>query len=158
MTLEIERKFLVTPGAWRPEPGRGVRLRQGYLSDDPARTVRVRVAGDLGLITVKGITRGISRLEFEFPIPIAEAEQLLNQLCAHPLIEKLRYRESYGGWTWDIDVFEGENAGLVVAEVELPSLLATVALPSWVGREVSDDPRYFNSNLARHPFTGWGDD
>ncbi|MES2304329.1 MAG: CYTH domain-containing protein [Gemmatimonadota bacterium] len=158
MAHEIERKFLIVPGAWRPDPARGMAVRQGYLSHDPARTVRVRVTGTQGFITIKGITRGISRLEFEYPIPVTDAEALLAKLCIRPLIEKRRYRELYGGWTWEIDVFEGENAGLIVAEVELPTELTTVTLPSWVGREVSDDPRYFNSNLARHPYSLWGSD
>ncbi|MES2125234.1 MAG: CYTH domain-containing protein [Gemmatimonadota bacterium] len=158
MAHEIERKFLIVPGAWRPDPAKGLVVRQGYLSHDPARTVRVRVAGAQGFLTIKGMTRGISRLEFEYPIPVADAEQMLDTLCLHPLIEKKRYREWYGGWHWEIDVFEGENAGLIVAEVELPTEVATVALPSWVGREVSDDPRYFNSNLARHPYSAWSSD
>lgn len=156
MGTEIERKFLVSPGAWSPDPARGVRFRQGYLSTDPIRVVRVRVAGDAGALTIKGRTEGISRLEFEYPIPVEDATIMLDRLCPRPLVEKRRYRESYADRTWEIDVFEGDNAGLVVAEVELPSPTTPIALPPWVGREVSDDPRYFNSNLARHPFTQWG--
>lgn len=156
MSREIERKFLVIPGAWRPNPARGTHYRQGYLSSDPARTVRVRVAGNQGYLTVKGLTRGIERLEFEYPIPQADAEQLLDQLCPRPWIEKRRYHESYGGWIWEIDIFEGDNAGLIIAEVELTSASAPVVLPSWVGREVSDDPRYFNSYLTGHPYSTWG--
>lgn len=158
MANEIERKFLVTPGTWRPDPARGTAYRQGYLSIDPARTVRVRIAGDLGFLTIKGLTRGIARLEFEYPIPLADAEELLKRLCTRPLIEKRRYREAYGGRVWEIDIFEGENTGLILAEVELSSALDPIALPSWVGREVSQDPRYYNSNLSRHPYSAWSDD
>ena len=155
MAHEIERKFLVTPGAWRPDPARGTRLRQGYLSSDPARTVRVRIAGDAAFLTIKGLTRGIQRLEFEYAIPVVDAAIMLDQLCHRPLVEKVRYREPYEGHIWEVDIFEGDNAGLVVAEVELPSATTPVALPHWVGVEVSGDPRYFNSNLVLHPFTAW---
>lgn len=150
------RRFLVLPGAWRPDSTPGVSLRQGYLSCDTARTVLVEVAGDAAYLTVNGMVNGISRLEFEFPIEVAAAETLLSRLCLGPLLEKRCYRKNYGGWDWNIEVFEGENAGLIVAEVEVQSEVATVVLPSWIGREVSDDPRYFDSNLARDPFTSWG--
>lgn len=150
------RKFLVVPGAWRPGPSRGVFLRQGYLSSDAARTVSVQVAEDVAYLTVKGIVNGVSRLEFEFPIEVDAAETLLAHLCLRPLIEKRRYCENYGGWSWQIDLFEGENAGLVLAEVSLPTALSMVVLPSWVGREVTRDPRYFSTSLARHPCSDWG--
>ena len=156
MGREIERKFLVDPGPWHPDPLRGVRFRQGYLSVEPARVVRVRRAGPNGALTVKGLTTGVERAEFEYPIPPEDADAMLDTLCLRPLLEKTRYREPFGGRTWEIDVFEGENAGLVVAEVELSSSTDKLELPPWVGKEVSDDPRYFNSNLTQHPYTRWG--
>jgi len=155
MAREIERKFLVDPGAWHPDPTRGVRFRQGYLSVDPARIVRVRRAGPGGALTVKGLTTGVERAEFEYAIPAADADAMLSTLCLRPLLEKTRYREPWGGRTWEIDVFEGENAGLIVAEVELGSPSEALQLPPWAGKEVSDDPRYFNSNLAQHPYSRW---
>jgi len=154
MSVEIERKFLVT-GSWHPDPVRGTRYRQGYLSTDPARVVRVRTAGSAAYLTVKGITNGNTRSEYEFPIPLVDAEEMLDRLCVRPLIEKTRYRETVGGRVWEVDVFEGENRGLTVAEVELPDARAPLIQPPWAGPEVSGDPRYFNSNLARHPFTRW---
>jgi len=155
MAREIERKFLVDPGAWHPDPARGVRFRQGYLSVDPARIVRIRRAGPGSALTIKGLTTGVERAEFEYAIPAVDADAMLDTLCLRPLLEKTRYREPWGGRTWEIDVFEGENAGLVVAEIELASAADDVQLPPWAGKEVSDDPRYFNSNLAQHPFTRW---
>lgn len=155
MGTEIERKFMVHPDAWHPDPARGIPYRQGYLSTDPARVVRVRTMGDSAALTIKGRTQGIARLEFEYAIPLADAAILLEQCCARPLVEKRRYRERHGGRIWAIDVFAGVNAGLVLAEVELPSSSTPIVLPPWVGPEVSDDPRYFNSNLARFPFNQW---
>ena len=155
MGRECERKYLVRRDLWHPDPARGVRYRQGYLSSDPARIVRVRIAGDQGFLTIKGLTTGIERAEFEYAIPLADAAFMLDQLCTRPLVEKVRHRIDYAGRTWEVDEFEGDNAGLVVAEVELPAPDAPVQLPPWVGREVSDDPRYFNSNLAAHPFREW---
>lgn len=155
MSLEIERKFLVDTARWRPDPARGVRYRQGYLSTDPARVVRVRTVGDAGFLAVKGPTVDTTRSEYEYPIPLADALEMLDHLCVRPPIDKVRYREESGGRVWEIDAFEGENAGLVVAEVELPTADAMLVLPAWVRREVSGDPRYFNSNLARYPYTRW---
>lgn len=154
MAKEIERKFLVTGDAWR-EKAAGTRYRQGYLSSHPERTVRVRIAGRKGFLTIKGPSRGATRDEFEYPIPLADAEALLTQLCERPLIEKTRFQVRYKGLTWEIDVFEGENRGLVVAEVELKSEDQAVPVPPWIGREVTDDARYFNSNLAKRPFRRW---
>jgi len=156
MATEIERKFLVSPGAWQPHPGAGTLHRQGYLSGDPERIVRIRIAGDEAFVTVKGRTHGISRLEFEYPIPVSDAATMLDQLCPGPLVEKRRYEQPYAGLLWEIDVFEGDNAGLVLAEVELPTPTTPIVLPPWVGREVSNDPRYFNSNLVAQPFGRWG--
>ena len=151
---EIERKFLVSGEAWR-ETAEGMRYRQGFLSTEPERTVRVRVAGSRGSITVKGKNVGARRAEFEYEIPVADAERMLDTLCQRPLIEKVRYTLAAGPHTWEIDVFEGSNAGLVVAEIELSSEDEAFEKPEWVGDEVTDDPRYFNSNLVANPYGTW---
>jgi adenylate cyclase len=119
------------------------------------RVVRVRIAGDRGSLTIKGVTTGIGRLEFEYPIPREEAAVLLDELCERPLIEKTRHREMFAGKTWEIDVFHGDNEGLVLAEIELASPAEPIELPPWAGREVSNDPRYFNNNLVAHPYKSW---
>ena len=152
MALEIERKFLVAEGAWQQAPG--VLYRQGYLNRDKTRTVRVRVAGEAAFLTIKGVSVGATRAEFEYPIPLADAQALLT-LCDGPLIEKTRHVMTYEGTTWEVDVFAGDNAGLVVAEVELMAEGQPFARPEWLGEEVTHDARYFNSNLAAHPFTKW---
>jgi adenylate cyclase len=151
---EIERKFLVSGEAWR-ETAEGTRYRQGFLSTEPERTVRVRVAGPRGSITVKGKNVGARRAEFEYEIPVADAERMLDTLCQRPLIEKVRYTLAVGPHTWEIDVFEGSNAGLLVAEIELSSEDEAFEKPEWVGDEVTDDPRYFNSNLVANPYGTW---
>jgi CYTH domain-containing protein len=154
MAIEIEHKYLVKAELWRPS-GAGLLYRQGYLSSVKGRVVRVRIAGARGFLTVKGITIGVSRPEFEYPIPIADATEMLDQLCERPLIEKTRHREPFAGRIWEIDVFHGDNAGLIVAEVEVPNAAAQITTPPWAGQEVSGDPRYFNTNLASNPFKTW---
>jgi adenylate cyclase len=154
MGEEIERKFLVVGDDWREGTSK-MRYRQGFLSTEPARTVRVRVAGPRGTITVKGKNVGARRAEFEYEIPVADAERMLDTLCKRPLIEKVRYTVTIGSHTWEIDVFEGDNAGLVVAEIELGSELETFERPEWLGDEVTDDPRYYNSNLVANPYRAW---
>jgi len=154
MPFEIERKFLVVGDAWR-SLGEGTPYRQGYLTTQPERTVRVRLAGDRGYLTIKGATEGIARREYEYAIPRQEAEELLDHLCDHPLIEKVRYRIPWGDRVWEVDEFFGENQGLVMAEVELTDAEQAVDLPEWVGTEVSHDPRYFNAYLMRHPYRTW---
>ena len=153
MADEIERKFLVTSREWRT--GEATEYRQGYLNLDKERTVRVRVAGERAYLTVKGITRGATRREFEYPIPLAEAEEMLAGLCRQPLIEKRRYRLQHAGLTWEIDEFFGDNAGLVVAEVELEREDQPFERPPWLGDEVTDDPRYYNASLVEHPYRDW---
>jgi adenylate cyclase len=155
MAREIEHKYLVDTALWRPL-GAGVLYRQGYLSSVKERVVRVRLAGDHGFLTIKGTTTGLSRLEFEYPIPRADAAVLLDELCERPLIEKTRHREIFAGRTWEIDIFHGDNDGLVVAEVEVADAAESIPLPPWAGAEVSNDPRYFNSNLVAHPYKKWG--
>jgi CYTH domain-containing protein len=156
MGLEIERKFLVRDMsivAGVP----GVAYRQGYLSTEPERAVRVRRAGRSAFVTIKGLSgpSGASRAEFEYPIPPEDADAMLDKLALRPLIEKTRYRVEAGGRTWEIDVFAGANEGLVVAEVELPSEGAQVTIPAWAGEEVTGDPRYYNASLVAHPYRDW---
>jgi len=154
MGLEIERKFLVTTDdAWRR--GEGILYRQGYLSVDRERTVRVRVAGHNAFLTVKGINKGAVRAEYEYPLPLADARDMLDTLCLRPLIEKHRYRIEYHGMTWEVDVFLGDNAGLVVAEIELEDPRQPFDRPPWVGAEVTGDPRFYNANLVANPYTRW---
>jgi CYTH domain-containing protein len=152
MGLEIERKFLVKGVLWRNDTG--VLYRQGYLNREAARTVRVRVAGDAAFLTIKGKSLGATRAEFEYPIPLADAQALLS-LCDGPLIEKTRFIVHHAGHRWEVDEFAGDNAGLVVAELELASEDEAFVPPDWVGDEVTDDPRYFNSRLATRPFKDW---
>lgn len=154
MKIEIERKFLLTGDSWR-QGATGTLYRQGYLCTDPERTVRVRIGGDTAILAIKGRGDGLSRPEYEFPIPPGEAATLLDGLCLQPLVEKVRYLVPFAGLTWEIDEFLGVNAGLVLAEVELEHPDQPVPLPPWVGREVTGDPRYYNAWLARHPFATW---
>lgn len=154
MAIEIERKFLVTGDAWK-RAAVGVLYRQGYLSTDKARTVRVRIAGERAFITIKGMASGIARPEFEYEIPPDDAAAMLDGLCLKPLIEKRRYTLECKGMRWEVDEFLGENLGLVVAEVELDSADQAIEKPEWIGLEVTDDARYFNSSLIAHPFSQW---
>ncbi len=154
MGQEIERKFLVTNDGWRTDdPGQP--LRQGYIPTQDARTVRVRVAGQQGYLTIKGPSVGMVRSEFEYPIPLGDAETMLLTLCQPPLIEKQRYRIPLDDVVWEVDEFFGANAGLIIAEVELQAPDQPISLPDWIGEEVTYDLRYSNSNLACHPFTEW---
>ena len=153
MGIEIERKFLVNEGVWREAPA--TRYRQGYLSTVKERTVRVRTIGDKGYLTIKGISVGAARLEFEYEIPAEDADKLLTELCEKPLIEKTRYKLEHEGLTWEVDEFFGENQGLIVAEVELASEDQRFEAPPWIGPEVTEDPRYYNANLIEHPYSRW---
>jgi adenylate cyclase len=152
--VEIERKFLVAGEAWR-SLGTPVLLRQGYLNADPARTVRVRIEGQAAALTIKSRNIGATRGEWEYPIPVDEAAELLDRLCERPLIEKYRRRIEHQGHTWEVDEFLGENAGLVVAEIELGATDETFTLPDWAGKEVTGDARYYNSSLIRLPYLQW---
>jgi adenylate cyclase len=154
---EIERKFLVSEEAFsKIEATHHVALRQGYLSSETGRTVRVRLQNEQGYLTIKGKAQGFARPEFEYPIPQADAEALL-ELCPRPLIEKWRHYVEYAGKIWEVDEFFGDNAGLIVAELELESEEETFEHPAWLGAEVTFDPRYHNSRLAQYPFTAWKD-
>jgi CYTH domain-containing protein len=152
MATEIERKFLVHGTAWRQGPG--VHYRQGYLNRDKMRTVRVRIAGEQAFLTIKGATHAATRAEFEYAIPLPDATQLL-ALCDGPLVEKVRRVIQHDGMTWEVDEFLGDNAGLVVAEIELQAEDQPFSSPDWLGREVTDDARYYNSNLASCPYRQW---
>ncbi len=154
MAKEIERKFLVKGNSWR-NLASGKPYRQGYLSTVKERTVRVRSVGDKGYITVKGPTVGATRSEYEYEVPLADANEMLDHLCERPLIEKIRYRIPAGDVTWEVDEFQGENRGLITAEVELADENQAISIPDWIGVEVTGDPRYFNSNLVAHPFCQW---
>ncbi len=154
MAQEIERKFLVTGDAWR-ELAEGTMYRQGYLSTVEDRTVRVRTVGAKGYLTVKGITVGATRTEFEYEIPVADADTMLDELCIRPLIEKTRHKIPFDGLVWEVDEFAGDNDGLVVAEVELSHENQELRRPNWIGEEVTGDPRYYNANLVARPFKTW---
>jgi adenylate cyclase len=152
MAKEIERKFLVREGSWRNQ--KGTQYRQGYLNSVKERVVRVRTIDDKGYLTIKGLTVGASRLEFEYEIPRQDADQLLD-ICEKPLIEKTRFKVVQDGFVWEIDEFFGENQGLIVAEVELENEDQEFPRPAWIGEEVTGDPRYFNSNLIKNPYKMW---
>ncbi len=154
MGVEIERKFLLAGDAWRALATPSL-LRQGYLNADPARTVRVRIEGQSAWLTIKSKSAGAARGEWEYPIPLKEAAELLDHLCERPLIEKYRRRIAFQGHTWEVDEFLGENAGLAVAEIELSDETEAFAKPDWVGEEVTGDARYYNSSLIRLPFSKW---
>ncbi len=151
--VEIERKFLVSKKQWSPS-GEGVSIVQGYMSVDPERTVRVRIAGEKSFLTIKGKSVGIKRTEIEYEIPKDEGEILLGMCLSYP-VEKKRFKEKHGGLTWEIDVFEGLNHGLVLAEVELSTENQEVQIPYWAEKEVSGDARYFNSYLSSEPYSRW---
>ena len=155
MAIEIERKFRVINEDWRIG-ATGTRFRQGYLVASPERSVRVRVAGTEATLTIKGRAQGAVRAEFEYAIPLADAETMLATLCEPPMIEKTRWLCEWQGYVWEVDEFAGDNAGLVIAEVELTHALEQPPLPPWVGVEVTHDPRYLNASLIRQPWCDWG--
>lgn len=155
MGLEIERKFLVSTSDWRRQAGEGVRVRQGYVSLEPGRTVRVRIAGQKAFLTLKGKPKRLVRDEFEYPIPLQDAQQMLDTMSLRPIIEKTRYVLKDGGLKWEIDEFAAENRGLVIAEVELESPDQQIAKPAWIGDEVTEDHRYSNSSLVKNPYSTW---
>ncbi len=151
MGIEIERKFLVKNDSWRVPGIQGIFLKQGYLKNSVESVVRIRIAGKQGYITVKGKTINALRLEFEYEIPADDAEEMLEKLCRKPLIEKIRYTVRFKGFEWVIDEFSGRNKGLKLAEIELEERDIKFEYPEWIGKEVTDDPGYFNSNLLKNP-------
>lgn len=151
MATEIERKFLVKGDGWR-SLGLGEIYRQGYIANNNGRTVRVRVVGEQGYLTIKGSTTGMKRAEFEYKIPVKDAQELLETLCDRPFIEKTRYKILIGNLIWEVDEFWGENQGLILAEVELETEDQNIDIPDWIGEEVTSDPRYYNVNLVKNPY------
>tara|TARA_B100000809_G_scaffold33236_2_gene29051 strand:- start:1510 stop:1974 length:465 start_codon:yes stop_codon:yes gene_type:complete len=154
MPIEIERKFLVAKADWKLKINKETLIKQGYLSSKPERSVRVRIAGEKGIITIKGKTIKTTRAEYEYEIPLVDAINLMD-LCEKPLIEKTRYNVLENGNLWEVDVFEGDNKGLTVAEIELESEEQEFVLPKWIGQEVSHENRYYNASLIKHPFITW---
>lgn len=154
MGKEIEKKFLIVSDDWR-SLGTGEPYCQGYLNAEKGRTVRVRTINDRGILTIKGPSVGAARLEYEYDIPIEEAREMLNELCHKPLIEKTRYKVPFAGFTWEIDEFTGENEGLIFSEIELEYEGQQFEIPPWVGKEVTDDGRYYNANLINNPYSNW---
>ncbi len=155
MAIEIEKKFLLNNDGWRKHADAGTAFKQGYLLGSEKASVRIRIEGERANINVKSATLGITRQEFEYAIPMQDAEELLTSLCQKPLIEKTRYHVMHDNHLWEIDVFAGDNAGLVVAEIELQSEDEYFSRPDWIGEDVSDDHRYYNVCLVKHPFCDW---
>jgi adenylate cyclase len=156
MGIEIERKFLVNGDEWR-SLGSHQCYCQGYIPTRDGITVRIRIAGDMGYLTIKGKTEGIGRSEFEYPIPVEDARIILETLCEKPFIEKIRYQIPFDEVVWEIDEFGGDNEGLILAEVELTDENQEISLPNWIGEEVTGDSRYYNSNLQKYPYKRWSD-
>jgi adenylate cyclase len=155
MADEIERKFLVKSADWRSAVSGSKTIKQGYMAVNDQCAVRVRIADNEAYLTIKSSGLAIARKEYEYDIPLADAEEMMRQFCTRHRIEKVRYFVDYRDCVWEVDVFEGDNQGLVVAEIELRSVDEEVPLPPWAGLEVSGDARYMNNNLASHPYTNW---
>jgi adenylate cyclase len=155
MALEIERKYLVINNKWRDKIIKKSFVKQGYVANAANASVRVRVAGSEARLTLKGRSNGISRSEYEYPIPLQDAEEILNSHVSGAVIEKVRYKVKCGEHVWDLDVFAGANHGLIMAEVELDSEDEVFQMPEWAGEEVSSDSRYYNASLASHPYRDW---
>lgn len=155
MAMEIERKFLLSSDAWRDEVVSSQRLSQGYLCRGDNKAIRVRIAGDRAHLNIKSTGDGIHRLEFEYAIPLTDAQELLDELASRPWIDKTRHLVKRGGHTWEIDEFHAENDGLIVAEIELSHADEAFERPDWLGQEVSQDRRYFNSSLSERPYNSW---
>lgn len=155
MATEIERKFLLKDSSWKEIANKGTQYTQGYLVGSKTASVRVRIQGERSFINIKSATIGITRQEFEYEVPIDEAKEMLETLCEKPLIDKIRYLIKVGSHVWEVDVFSGYNEGLVVAEIELQHKDESFKKPDWLGKEVSDDERYYNVCLVKHPFKDW---
>ena len=159
MAIEIERKFLIINDSWREQADAGNTMRQGYFAgpteSQPRASIRVRVDNQSAFLNIKSYQLGASRQEYEYPIARDDAEEMLENLCERPLIEKTRHEVICGNHTWEIDVFAGENTGLIVAEIELQDVSEKFNKPAWLGEEVSDDPRYYNVCLIQHPYKDW---
>ena len=156
MALEIEHKFLLANDHWRNEIHHSVHYKQGYLSSSPLSSVRVRISDSHAWLNIKSATIGTTRQEFEYEIPLNDANTMLDELCHKPLIDKMRHFVHHQNHVWEVDEFMGDNAGLIVAEVELSEIGELFAMPNWVGAEVTHDLRYYNNNLSKHPYKDWG--
>lgn len=157
MATEIERKFLVRDDGWRSAAGRARRYRQGYIADSEQASVRVRSDGSAAWLNIKSACAGRTRTEYEYPLPLTDAETMLDTLCGGRRVEKTRHWIAFAGHTWEVDEFEGDNGGLVVAEIELSNAQEAFEHPAWLGPEVTDDLRYYNNYLASHPYRRWQD-
>lgn len=155
MATEIERKFTIKNDHWRTEVNKSQRYVQGYLAGNERASIRVRIAGDKANINIKSATLGIFRQEYEYAIPLDDAQTMLDDLCEKPVIDKVRHFVSFAGKTWEIDEFSGENQGLIVAEIELNEIDESFELPAWAGEDVSHDKRYYNVSLVKHPYKNW---
>jgi len=155
MALEVEHKFLLNNANWRKLVKRSAVYRQGYLSSDSSCSIRVRISNDQAWLNIKSATIGTQRSEYEYQIPVQDADEMLDNLCRKPLIEKIRHFVDYAGHVWEIDEFQNDNAGLIVAEIELSEVGEEFLIPDWVGAEVTDDVRYYNHNLSLHPYNTW---
>lgn len=155
MPIEIERKFLLVNDSWRDEVKYNHRIRQGYMGEIDKASVRIRVQGDKANINIKSATLSMRRMEYEYTIPLDEAEEMLDQLCKQPQVDKTRFIVEQGKHKWEIDEFYGDNEGLIVAEIELSDEEEAFEKPHWIGEEVTEDPRYYNVNLIKHPYKNW---
>lgn len=157
MAIEIEKKFLVIADDWRKLSTKNISQIQGYFSTNDSCSIRIRISGNEARLNIKSATLGITRSEYDYPVPFKDAKEMLQSLCIKPLIEKTRYYVPVDNHLWEIDVFSGENEGLIVAEIELESVSEAINLPTWIGKEVSDDPRYYNVCLVKNPYRNWKD-
>ncbi|MGR8930931.1 MAG: CYTH domain-containing protein [Gammaproteobacteria bacterium] len=155
MALEVEHKFLLANDDWRNEIDHSEHYKQGYLSSSPLSSVRVRISDRHAWLNIKSATIGTHRQEFEYEIPLNDANTILDELCHKPLVDKMRHFVRHGGHVWEIDEFMGDNAGLIVAEVELSQIGECFQKPTWIGIEVTDDLRYYNNNLSKNPYKNW---
>lgn len=155
MALEIEHKFLLNNHNWRNEYYQSIAYKQGYLFSDKTRSIRIRTSNDTAWLNIKSATIGSSRQEYEYEIPLAEGLEILNNLCHKPFIEKIRYLVKHQQHIWEIDVFSGDNEGLIVAEIELSEIGESFAKPEWIGKEVTDELRYYNNCLVNNPYKNW---
>ena len=157
MAIEIERKFLVINDLWKAQVQSETRLQQGYFTEGKTRSIRVRTGNNKAFLNIKSKLdeQGMQRLEFEYEIPLADAQIMLNKVVLKPIIDKIRYKVLHTGMIWDLDVFAGDNQGLIMAEIELDDINQPFDLPAWAGVEVSDDHRYYNTNLISHPYKQW---
>lgn len=155
MGIEIEKKFLLKNDDWKKEADEGELFRQGYMSGSNRSSIRIRVAGNKANINIKSATLGVTRKEYEYEIPVEDANEMLDSMCERPFIEKRRHFIQRGSHTWEIDVFEGDNEGLIVAEIELSDPEEPFDIPCWIGDDVSEDPKYYNVCLVNHPYKDW---